>query len=197
MQIKMYFILYVITMSLGLVAVVAGGYNVTRFSEFYPGNTNSDISYPIVVNDKLVFQATNPNNGSELWVLDSATMDPAILKDLAPGVSAGMSGEMSMRTFGDVAFFNTGSRGMSNWDNRNGLHRTDGTTGGTKVVDKDLETAVGGSPYPMPGENIGAQLSSTEIILGLKRQDWLKRCTSLQNGWNKSNFDTKLFQRSV
>ena len=166
MAMKITFTIYAVAVMGG--TVMASNYDVRRFDEFYPGNTNSNIGYPVIVNDKLVFQATTPKNGSELWVIDSATMHPKILKDLAPGSSSGMLGELTMQSFGDVAFFNTGHRTMMGLTNGKGLYRTDGTAAGTESVSTYLETAVGTWPTPKIGTEIGARLSTTEIILGLR-----------------------------
>ena len=94
--------LHVLTLLFASVAAL--DYNVTMFKEIYPGNVNSNIYYPFVVGNKLLFQATNPNNGTELWVFDDTIMtDPTLLKDLAPGTSSGYTWDRGMQSFGDVA----------------------------------------------------------------------------------------------
>ncbi len=112
--------------------------------DIYPGTggsvTTSVLSSSVQVNGKLFFVASDPVNGSELWVSDGTSAGTQLVKDINPGASDSSPGYLT--AFGNQVIFNasTAANGSEPWI-------SDGTAAGTMMI-KDINPGATGSvPY--------------------------------------------------
>jgi ELWxxDGT repeat protein len=115
-----------------------------------PGGTSPDILTPF--GDKLLFVAHDGTHGEEVWVHDTGSGDTALLKDIdsgsadgAPDDAFGASDPFAVLDASTAVFrADNGPAGGQLWV-------TDGTTGGTNLVDGDLRpshlTAIGDQAF--------------------------------------------------
>ncbi|MDC0197131.1 putative Ig domain-containing protein, partial [Marine Group III euryarchaeote] len=93
-------------------------------------------SYPkyfTVFNNKLYFQATDEENGAELWTTDGTENGTTLAVDIYPGVYGNGKGKdsspYSFTVFNDYMYFSATNETVSN-----GLWKSDGTANGTSQV---------------------------------------------------------------
>lgn len=114
---------------------------VQLVKDIYSGGSHgmsSSASSPVVLNNKLIFSATNATNGTELWISDGTSNGTTLLKDIYPGSESSYAGNLTLA--GNYVFFTAKNavNGIEVW-------RTDGTSAGTIMVD-DLNPNGDGVP---------------------------------------------------
>ena len=115
-----------------------------HFDTFAPGAT------------KFYFAADDGVRGFEPWVADTQAGSPAqLLADIQPGSSGSFPG--TMRTVGDIVFFQAYTPSGGGWTEGRRLWRSDGTPAGTQPVD---------FPALQPKE---ADLVGSDAIIGTSR----------------------------
>jgi len=109
----------------------------------------------VEVGGKLVFAATHPTTGTELWVSDGTSQGITLLRDINP---SGNSSPANFRVVGARAFFSAddGANGIELW-------ATDGASAGTYLV-KDIRSG-GNLPSPAFFQEFGG-------ILLFAADDW-------------------------
>ncbi len=60
-------------------------YTTTRISDIATGSDDSNISFPVIFNDKLCFIATDSNDETNIWCYDQAVNELALLVDFPDG----------------------------------------------------------------------------------------------------------------
>jgi len=109
-------------------------YSVSLLKDIYFG---PDDSFPLdftLLNNKLIFRATDSANGRELWITDGTAAGTTLLKDINPG---GDSFPFYFTRFNNRVFFraNDGTNGIELWV-------TDGTAAGTTLL-RDINPGAG------------------------------------------------------
>jgi ELWxxDGT repeat protein len=97
--------------------------------DIYPGTTGSSPYDLTNVNGELFFAATDPTDGTELWKSNGTTLGTQLVSDINPG--AGSSNPENLTSVNGELYF-TASDGTHNPGE---LFRSDGTSGGTVLVD--------------------------------------------------------------
>jgi ELWxxDGT repeat protein len=117
----------------------------TFVADIFPGPTSSNPSFLAALNGDTLFAATDPTDGTELWISDSTAAGTRLVKDINPTTSntpfgpiPNSSNPTDLVTVGNEVFFaaNDGTDGTQLW-------KTDGTTNGTVMV-TSLNVAGGG-----------------------------------------------------
>lgn len=125
---------------LALAAVPGGAHanhgplKVSLVRDINPGMDSAFTSSPyydpnpfVDLNGTLLFAATNPTNGYELWRSDGTTSGTQLVKNINPGSASGVTGPIAI--FNSLAYF----RGCDATDGCE-LWQSDGTTNGTTRV---------------------------------------------------------------
>lgn len=93
-----------------------------------PGSADSRVSATgVALGDLLVFPATTPTNGTELWISDGTEAGTQLLADLLPG--AGSSSPEDLYTADGLVYFHATTPTLGRE-----LYVTDGTAAGTRLV---------------------------------------------------------------
>jgi ELWxxDGT repeat protein len=100
---------------------------------------------PVAVGDRVVFSATDPASGTELWVSDGTPEGTKLLRDINPGTFG--STPQSLTAAGGLVYFSAFSSGLGVE-----LWVTDGTQEGTRLA-ADVDP---GSNYSSPQELVRA-----------------------------------------
>ena len=107
--------------------------------DIYPGDSWQDSSWPkffTAFNDKLYFQATDEENGTELWTTDGTENGTTLVVDIRPGTMGNGKGygssPSSITVFNDYMYFSATNDTVSK-----ALWKSDGTANGTSLV-KDI-----------------------------------------------------------
>ena len=121
----------------------------------------ADITSFASLNGKVYFSAITPEKGGELWILDEATQEAEMLKDIIPGIAG--SNPSSLVEFNGFIYFAADDRvhGSELW-------RTDGTEANTQMF-KDLVPGYRTSTQPrgfVKYDNKMYFLASDESIIG-------------------------------
>jgi len=121
--------------------------------DIYPGDQWTDSGWPsyfTVFNDKLYFQATDEENGAELWTTDGTENGTTLVVDIRPGTMGNGKGypssPASITVFNDYMYFSATNDTVSK-----ALWKSDGTANGTSLV-KDI--------YPGGNSNVRAIVPS-------------------------------------
>jgi ELWxxDGT repeat protein len=102
-----------------------------------PGTGDSSPTLLTVLRHKVVFVATTPSDGTELWVSDGTVAGTQLLKDIYPGIGSSNPTELT-EVYGHVFFAATDPNvGRELW-------MTDGTPAGTVMV-ADINAGAGSS----------------------------------------------------
>lgn len=109
-----------------------------------PGDSLAQYAGMIVVNDRVLFNATDPLHGMELWSSDGTAAGTVLVKDIVPGPTSGLGNGNSLVGDGTDAWFMAYEPATGNE-----LWRTDGSAAGTLLV-HDLVPGTGSSmPQPI------------------------------------------------
>lgn len=118
-----------ITLPVSVFADLPGSETVHLVKDFNtePTTAGSGPHHLAPLGDKVVFPASTPTLGVELWISDGTDAGTTLLKDIAPGIRGSFPRQLT--STGDLVFFipnepNTGSE----------LWVTDGTPDGTKII---------------------------------------------------------------
>ena len=130
------------------------------FDDIYPGAGNS--SAPIILpdyftnetggnshtnlfNGKIFFIANDGTHGEELWITDGTLAGTNIVKDINPGIDSALS----ERNISSPWFYTTTDFYFSANDGTHGeeLYKTDGTSGGTSLVEDLNPGSAGSDPF--------------------------------------------------
>ena len=97
-------------------------------ADIVPGSLGSSPGSLSVLNSQLVFAATTPDTGTELWAFDPGLGTPALIKDALPGTNRRFLVPRDLTPFDGKLFFrvNDGIHGTELW-------ATDGTPQGTAL----------------------------------------------------------------
>jgi ELWxxDGT repeat protein len=103
-----------------------------------------------LLGSSVIFAATDPANGQEVWISDGTAAGTSIVRDIRPG-SAGSS-PAGFAVVGNRVYFsaNDGTNGSEPWF-------TDGTTGGTQML-RDIRTGGLASSSPSSFTAFGANV---------------------------------------
>lgn len=107
---------------------------VTVVKDIYEGDESSFPSDFVVLNDRLLFTATDPVYGRELWISDGSELGTVRLKDIYPGLGA--SNPEDLLKFDESSIFfmaKDQAHGLEVW-------KSDGSEGGTQLY-SDVTTA--------------------------------------------------------
>ena len=116
--------------------------------DIYPGTTSSNPSGNrqgfYVVEHKILFVATTPGEGRELWVTNGTTAGTHMIKDITPGAASSnvtLSKTTLNNYLGNYVYFtaNDGTNGQELW-------KTDGTDVNTVMV-KNITTGAGSTSF--------------------------------------------------
>jgi ELWxxDGT repeat protein len=110
--------------------------NLNILGDLVPGATGSDPAEFVDLDGAVIFAATHPTLGRELWISDGTAAGTTLLLDINPG-AAGSLPEGLVRA-GDLVFF-----WAFHWESGFELWRTDGTAAGTLLV-KDIQPGSSG-----------------------------------------------------
>ncbi|HUY35072.1 MAG TPA: ELWxxDGT repeat protein [Pirellulales bacterium] len=132
----------------------------TLVADINPGAASSNPSSPAVLNGDLLFAATDPTYGTELWTSDGTTNGTHLVKDINPTTNVNpltgnptpnSSFPSDLVTVGGSVYFSAtdGTDGIQLW-------KTDGTANGTVMV-TDLNVA-GGGMIPTDLTNVNGTL---------------------------------------
>ncbi|GMU66951.1 MAG: hypothetical protein AMXMBFR36_32250 [Acidobacteriota bacterium] len=110
--------------------------NLNILGDLVSGATGSDPAEFVDLDGSVIFAATHPTLGRELWISDGTAAGTSLLLDINPG-AAGSLPEGLVRA-GDLVFF-----WAFHWESGFELWRTDGTAAGTLLVE-DLHPGPGG-----------------------------------------------------
>ncbi|MCH9649673.1 MAG: hypothetical protein K0U98_15650 [Deltaproteobacteria bacterium] len=114
----------------------ADGQIAEQVVDLFPTGSNipSSSSFPgdyQQLGDRVVFFASTPTSGHEVWASDGSSAGTQLLFDICPGSCSSRSGFLAVTE--EIAFF-TGARIDPFGDETTALWRTDGTRGGTFSV---------------------------------------------------------------
>jgi len=93
-----------------------------------PGSAASNPGSFTQLGNNILFTASDPTNGRELWITDGTEAGTTLLKDLNPGTGNGVYSPLYL--VGDEIYF----YGISTEAPSGGIFKTDGTTVGTVLV---------------------------------------------------------------
>ncbi len=113
-------------------AVPARSETAVRLRDINTRVNSSGSSVPrqmTVLGDRVVFVATEPSSGDEVWVSDGTPAGTTLLRDICPGTCT--SFPQILGVAGGYVFFTA----MADHDGPSRLWRTDGTRAGTVLVD--------------------------------------------------------------
>ncbi|MFP2908024.1 ELWxxDGT repeat protein [Pyxidicoccus sp. 3LFB2] len=146
-----------VTVQGGLVS--NGGWEVcddaaTRVRDIHPSASSAPDEL-VEIKGRLIFAATDPGHGRELWVTKGANKETSLLKDVRPGEPG--SSPRSLTRVGNQVFFvaHHDATGPELW-------RTDGTEKGTELV-KDV--------FPGPAGSVPEQLTAVDDTLYFTAND--------------------------
>ncbi|KFE71815.1 ELWxxDGT repeat protein [Hyalangium minutum] len=113
-----------------------GGTGTFLVKDIRPGAEGSNLQDLTQVGDQVFFSADNGVNGQELWVSDGTAAGTHLVKDILPGGDSAIDpspfrDERRFQEFDGVLYFgaNDGVHGGELW-------RSDGTAGGTRMVEE-------------------------------------------------------------
>jgi ELWxxDGT repeat protein len=114
-----------------------GNWSVTMVSDINGHGTYGEISEPVALGDRVLFVASTPDLGSELWTSDGTVLGTVPVKDICPG--PGDSSPADLTEFKGRIYFSAddGMAGRELW-------QTDGTAAGTRRL-KDIHPGRDGS----------------------------------------------------
>lgn len=117
-----------------------GDMNVSLLKDIYRGNGDSNPSMPVVFKGDLYFLANDSIHGNELWKTDGSLNGTEIVKDINPGIEAGLF-EPNFYIWQDQLYFqaSNGINGVELWS-------TDGTSTGTQMREDIVPGKAGSFP---------------------------------------------------
>lgn len=122
---------------------VTGSSNAFLLPDYFGAGYNGDDFHTRLWNGKIFFFADDGTNGNELWITDGTVAGTSMVKDVNPGANPSITSNFSSWFYTVSGLFYTADDGT----NGNELWKSDGTAGGTAMVDDVNPGSNSSDPY--------------------------------------------------